>query len=100
VEVGVLFEREDTLGTIVVDYLKKCGYDARPNEPYSGLVVGSNGRHYSLMYGATSAAVFAQCSCLMIEVRQDLIVNESWRNSFLNRLREALALIRSTLPQS
>ncbi len=78
-EVGILFDEEESAALRLVQRLRAAGFDAAPNEPYSG----KEGLAYSPVYHARAFGRRA----LEIEVRQDLLVEES----FAKRLAEALA---------
>lgn len=78
-EVGILFDDEDVAALQLVERLRASGFDAAPNEPYSG----KEGLAYSPVHHARAFGRRA----LEIEVRQDLVVDES----FAERLAAALA---------
>jgi len=63
--------------------LKELGYDARLNEPWSG--------KEGFMYSADWHARDHQSKALMIEVRQDLLVQAEWRARFVPQLVAILA---------
>jgi len=78
-EVGVLFDHDEEPALRLVEHLSRAGFHVAPNEPWSGKagLAHSPVRH---------AREFGRLA-LEIEVRQDLIVDES----FASRLAEALA---------
>jgi len=63
--------------------LKELGYDARLNEPWSG--------KEGFMYSADWHARDHHSKALMIEVRQDLLVQPEWRARFVPQLVSILA---------
>ena len=77
-EVGVLFDEDEEPAHRLVHHLEEAGFHVLPNEPWSGKA----GLAYSPVRHARE---FGRCA-LEIEVRQDLIVDES----FAARLAEAL----------
>ena len=78
-EVGILFDEEETAAVQLVERLRAAGFDAAPNEPYSG----KEGLAYSPVQHARAFGRRA----LEIEVRQDLVVEER----FAARLAAVLA---------
>jgi predicted N-formylglutamate amidohydrolase len=78
-EVGVLFDHDEEPAQRLVHHLSAAGFHVAPNEPWSGKA----GLAYSPVRHAQE---FGRCA-LEIEVRQDLIVDES----FAARLAAALA---------
>jgi len=78
-EVGVLFDHDEEPAQRLVHHLSAAGFHVAPNEPWSGKA----GLAYSPVRHARE---FGRCA-LEIEVRQDLIVDES----FAARLAAALA---------
>jgi predicted N-formylglutamate amidohydrolase len=77
-EVGVLFDDDEEPAHRLVHHLEEDGFHVLPNEPWSGKA--------GLAYSAVRhAREFGRCA-LEIEVRQDLIVDES----FAARLAKAL----------
>lgn len=97
VEIGVLFHELDSDRELlcssrsadatpeqrarhVCDQFKVLGYDARLNEPWSGL----NG----LMTGSmTLLSVDSELPVMMLEVRNDLLQNQQWRSRFIEQLK-------------
>ncbi|MGB8329725.1 MAG: N-formylglutamate amidohydrolase [Polyangiales bacterium] len=77
-EVGVLFDHDEALALQLVDRLKRSGFHAAPNEPWSGKA--------GLAYSPVRHARELGRSALEIEARQDLIVDEA----FAAPLAEAL----------
>ena len=77
-EVGVLYDRDEALALRLVEHLRNAGFVTAPNEPYSG----RNGLAYSPVL---HAAEFGR-RALEIEVRQDLVVDDT----FASRLIDAL----------
>lgn len=82
VEVGVLFDHEEALADRVLRGLLLAGFDARPNEPWSGKdgLVHVAGRH---------AARHAR-RALELEVRQDLAVDPAFRARLVPILADLL----------
>lgn len=78
-EVGILFDDEDAAALQLVQQLREAGFDAAPNEPYSG--------KEGLAYSPVKHAEAFGRRALEIEVRQDLVVDER----FAERLATALA---------
>ena len=65
-------------------HFRALGYVARLNEPWSG--------REGFMFSADWHAREHGAQALMLEVRQDLLVQPEWRARFLPQLLEALAL--------
>ncbi len=82
-EVGVLFDREDELGSRLVDHLRQAGFVAAPNEPYSG----KEGLAYSPVLHADEFGKRA----LEIEARQDLIVDAEFSRQLADSLSQFLS---------
>ena len=78
-EIGVLFDHDEEPARALVRHFEGAGFHAAPNQPWSGKA----GLAYSPVLHAQE---FGRCA-LEIEVRQDLVVDES----FAARLAEALA---------
>jgi predicted N-formylglutamate amidohydrolase len=79
VEIGVLCTAADeSLAVPLVALLRRAGYDARLNEPWSGKL--------GLMYAADSVATPPHRRALMLEFRQDLCVQTDWRRRVMNHL--------------
>lgn len=66
VEVGVLFEREQALAVELCAAFREAGFEARLNEPYSGLE--------GLIYSVSHHAAVSKRRALELELRQDLAV--------------------------
>ena len=77
-EVGVLYDQDEALAFELVEHLRNAGFLTAPNEPYSG----KNGLAYSPVLHAEEF----ERRALEIEVRQDLVVNDT----FARRLVDAL----------
>ncbi len=82
-EVGVLFDREDALGAMLVDAFEDAGFRVAPNEPYSG--------KEGLIYSAATHAAAKNLRAVEIEVRQDLAVQSAFRARVADVLIRALA---------
>jgi predicted N-formylglutamate amidohydrolase len=79
VEIGVLCtDADESLAVPLVALLRRAGYDARLNEPWSGKL--------GLMYAADSVAIPPHRRALMLEFRQDLCVQPEWRRRVMNHL--------------
>ncbi len=82
VEIGVLFSKDNTgsadLARALTAALVEDGFDARLNEPWSGLE--------GFMFAADSVTADPVRRAIMIELRQDLALNESWRHSVLSSM--------------
>lgn len=78
VELGVLFDREDALGEAWVTFLRSCGYDCRPNEPWSGKA--------GLIHVAQTHADRHGRRAMELEVRQDLAEDPTFRATLVPRL--------------
>ncbi len=81
-ELGVLFDENADLADAVCAGLSDAGFDARLNEPWSGL----NG----LMYSALRHATTYKKRSLEIEMRQDLSADANWRAQFAHTLRDVM----------
>ena len=66
VEIGVLFDRFFDEANHIVNCLRDQGFDARPNEPYSGMTG-------ELMYSATHHGSKHEIPYIEFEIRQDLL---------------------------
>ena len=86
VEIGVLFDNHQTLAHHVIDCLKTLGFDARANEPYSGM-------SGELMYAATLHGHQHQIPYLEFEVRQDLISTPEGIERIMHGINTALQSI-------
>jgi len=62
--------------------LVDAGYKARPNEPWSG--------KQGFMYSADMHAKAHNAEALMIEARQDLLVQDAWRAQLVQHLAKIL----------
>lgn len=82
VEVGVLFNRQESMARQVAGLLLDAGYRVRLNEPWSG--------RDELMFGPEQCAHASGRLALEIEVRQDLATDPSWRERFVPTLYRAL----------
>ena len=81
-ELGVLFDREETLGAAWVSFLVDCGYDCQANEPWSGKA--------GLIYVAQSHADRQGRRAMELEVRQDLAVDPAFRSKLVPQLVKML----------
>lgn len=87
-ELGVLFEDHPAPSALLRARLAARGYDARLNEPWSGL----DGLVESVQRHARAAGKVA----IELEVRQDRATDPSWREAFLDGLAdELLHLVRA-----
>ena len=82
-ELGVLFDREETLGAAWVSFLVDCGYDCQANEPWSGKA--------GLIYVAQSHADRQGRRAMELEVRQDLAVDPAFRSKLVPQLVKMLS---------
>jgi predicted N-formylglutamate amidohydrolase len=82
-EVGVLFDREDALGAMLVDAFEEAGFRVAPNEPYSGKA--------GLIHSAATHAEARGLRAVEIEVRQDLAIERAFRARVIDVLNRALA---------
>eukprot|EP01102_Stenamoeba_stenopodia_P014860 TRINITY_DN4997_c0_g1_i1.p1 TRINITY_DN4997_c0_g1~~TRINITY_DN4997_c0_g1_i1.p1 ORF type:complete len:320 (+),score=58.94 TRINITY_DN4997_c0_g1_i1:55-1014(+) len=94
VEVGVLFNEDDTLAKPVYRYLTEKGYDARLNEPWSGKegLMYSSERAARLVKSTSNKSTKRSVLPLMLEFRQDLVVIPQWRAKMIEHL---LSVFRS-----
>ncbi len=83
VEVGVLFDGEARLAGRLLTALARAGFDARPNEPYSG--------QRGLMYSVDRHARTHGRRAVEIELRQDLAVVPTVRARVVEALSAVLA---------
>lgn len=81
-EVGVLFDREDALGARVLAGLKRAGFDAAANEPWSGKA--------GLIHVAAHHGDRHGKRALELEVRQDLAQSAAFRARLVPVLAELL----------
>jgi len=77
VEVGVLYNKQESLANELNSHLRGCGYDSRINEPWSGLK--------GFMYAAASVET-QEMKGIMLEFRQDLAVQKEWRTIMIQHL--------------
>ena len=82
-EVGILFDREDALGAMLVEAFAKAGLHVAPNEPYSGKA--------GLIHSAATHAAARDLRAVEVEVRQDLAVTPAFRARVVDVLAKALA---------
>ena len=73
-EVGVLFDHDEDVGLWAAEWLKQTGLNVVVNEPYSG----KNG----LMYSPQKHAAKNHRKTIELEIRQDLLGNEAWRQQW------------------
>ena len=78
-EIGVLFDREDTLAAVLAEALAAEGFVVAMNEPYSG--------KEGLIYAAERHASAHRKHALELEVRQDLAVTPEARARVVAALR-------------
>ena len=71
VEIGVLYNTDDSIASLLNAFFKKLGYDSRLNEPWSG----KDGYMFSI-----ENASKGNIKNLMVEFRQDLLLQSQWRN--------------------
>jgi predicted N-formylglutamate amidohydrolase len=81
-EIGILFDREDALGEMLVGAFEDAGFRAAPNEPYSGKA--------GLIHSAATHAEARGLRAVEIEVRQDLAVVAAFRARVIDVLARAL----------
>lgn len=77
-EIGVLFNREETLATSLMRHLQRHGHDTQLNEPYSGKA--------GLIYSIERAAEQHRRRPLEIEVRNDLLLDSAKRGEIAEQL--------------
>lgn len=82
VEAGVLFDRYDDVALAWVDALRAQGFNAEPNEPYSGKV--------GLIYSPARHGVENDIPYLELEIRQDLIATPAAAHRVAARVRRSL----------
>jgi predicted N-formylglutamate amidohydrolase len=82
-EVGVLFDRDEELGLLLVAAFDRAGFHVRPNEPYSG--------KDGLIHSAATHAAKRDLRAVEIEVRQDLAVVPAFRARVIDVLAAAFA---------
>lgn len=82
-EVGILFDREDALGAMLVTAFAEAGFHVAPNEPYSGKA--------GLIHSAATHAAARDLRAVEIEVRQDLALQAPFRARVVDVLARALA---------
>src|SRR5262249_54078959 len=81
-EVALLFDREDALGARLVGAFAGAGFRVAPNEPYSG--------KEGLIHSAATHAAARGMRAVEIEVRQDLVVQPSFRARVIDVLAREL----------
>ncbi len=81
-ELGVLFDREDALGARVLEGLRRAGFDAEANEPWSGKA--------GLIHVAAPHGDRHGKRALELEVRQDLATSPAFRARLVPVLAELL----------
>ncbi len=86
VEIGVLFDDYEGLAHQVINRLSTLGFDARANEPYSGM-------SGELMYAATLHGNQHRIPYIEFEVRQDLISTPEGIERIMNAINTALESI-------
>ena len=89
VEMGVLFDEYPGLAQAFMDELCTLGWDARLNEPWSGLE--------GLIYAANRHGRAQACPYLEIEIRQDLIGTPALAEAMAARLMEPLKAVVARL---
>ena len=82
-EVGVLCKEDDAIAVRMTDDLNARGFVTRVNEPWSGL--------QGFMYSADMHAQRIGAQPLMIEARQDLLVQPEWRAKLVSAVVDSLA---------
>jgi len=78
VEIGVLYNVHEQPAKLLNDHLCKLGYESRLNEPWSG--------KEGFMYAASSLQNDTTRKALMLEFRQDLLIQETWREKMVQHL--------------
>ena len=86
VEIGVLFDDHEALAHHVIERLSTLGFDARANEPYSGM-------SGELMYAATLHGNQHGIPYIEFEVRQDLISTPDGIERIMDAINTALESI-------
>jgi predicted N-formylglutamate amidohydrolase len=81
-EVGVLFDKEESLAAALMMALDDAGFAVRANEPWSG--------KDGLMYVADTHSAAHQKRALELEVRQDLAVDPAFRARLIPVLARVL----------
>jgi predicted N-formylglutamate amidohydrolase len=81
-EVGVLFDKEESLAAALMMALDDVGFAVRANEPWSG--------KDGLMYVADTHSAAHQKRALELEVRQDLAVDPAFRARLIPVLARVL----------
>jgi len=81
VEIGVLFDKDEELASQICMCLKKHGYDARLNEPWSSKPVLQ--KHTSNTH---KLAYDYNKKFITLEFRQDLVAQKDWRQKVLGVL--------------
>jgi predicted N-formylglutamate amidohydrolase len=81
-EVGVLFDKEESLAAALMMALDDAGFAVRANEPWSG--------KDGLMYVADTHSAAHQKRALELEVRQDLAVDPVFRARLIPVLARVL----------
>lgn len=82
VEIGVLFNKDDSIAKPLNDHFRSAGYDSRLNEPWSG--------KDGYMFSVETAASLIDAKCIMIEFRQDLLTKSNWRANVATQLQSFL----------
>lgn len=82
-EIGVLFDREERISTLMAEAFRRDGWQVALNEPYSG--------RDGLIYAADRHAVRHGRRALELEVRQDVATDGSRRGPLVASVRHALA---------
>lgn len=77
-EVGVLFDKDETLGRALAVAFDRAGFHTRENEPYSG--------KDGLIHSAATHAATRGLLAVEIEVRQDLAIQPSFRSRVIEVL--------------
>lgn len=95
VEIGVLFNDDEQLAHKFNDLFLKANYDSRLNEPWSGkegLMFSADHhskRTFEQLYD-TDAKRRKPCSAIMLEMRQDLLVDPVWRRRVIELIEGLL----------
>lgn len=80
-EVGILYDRDRRLADPLMARLREAGFAVGDNEPYSGALEGDTLYRHGTMRGLPHA---------LIEIRQDLIGDETTAQAFAMRLKPIL----------
>lgn len=83
IDLGILFNRHESLALEFEAYFRSAGYQVRLNEPWSG----KEGFMYALSQVETD-----ENRGIMLEFRQDLLLQPQWREKMLDHLENFLTI--------